>query len=290
MIYRITQYIQPWEIDDLERQADQLIRASYYIEAPKEVVLDITMNLEIVDWEQSNLPRQYFIDKYRFIKTKLEKYFTVEFDMDHKIQGCTDKRRSVTDKVQDYIIWLDSDLFFAIDTLPHLINGTKQITDQCYILSPEIIRYWDRSWDCITSQQFLDKPLNLRDFFDMYSLDYNRNSEIYLRKNSEIKFGGGWFTLFTDSFFKKIPLVSELGAYGPDDTYVSYCGMKLNISQYVVAGVVVSEVGSVLLEDKDYTKPLLSIKINDKQKISDKRLLELIQSFCEKIKEVIVEH
>jgi hypothetical protein len=282
MIYRIVQYIQPWEIDDLDRQADQLIRGSYFIEAPKNVVLDVTMNLEIVNWNESSLPKEYFVNKYRFIKTKLEKYFTVEFDTDCSIRGCTDKRRSVVDKIQDYIIWLDSDIFFAAETLSYLIKGTEQVTDDYYIISPEIIKYWDTSWDCITAQQFLDKPFNLRDSFDMYSLGTIVTAEdVYLRENSIIKFGGGWFTLFTDSFFKKITLIPELGAYAPDDTYVSYCGMKLGIPQYILAGVVVSEIGKRLLENKDYIRPLLNIKIRDKQKISDKELLELIQSFYE---------
>ena len=31
MIYRIVEYIQPWEIDDLERQINQMILSTYQI-------------------------------------------------------------------------------------------------------------------------------------------------------------------------------------------------------------------------------------------------------------------
>jgi hypothetical protein len=280
MIYRIIQYIQPWEIDDLERQANLLIQSSYYLEEPTKVIIDVTMNLKIVDWSQSKLPIEYFINKYAFIKTKLESYFIVEFDTDNTIEGCTDKRRAAMNKQQDYIIWLDTDLFFAVETLTLLINATKEITEDCYILSPEIIKYWDSSWDCITAEQYLNEPFTLRDTFDMYRLS-SISTDVYIKKNSTIKFGGGWFTLFTNSFFKKIPIIEQLGAYDPDDTYVSYCGIKKGIPQYVVAGVVVSEVGKRLLENKNYIKPLLSVKINDKQKISDRYLSQLIQNFHE---------
>ena len=77
-------------------------------------------------------------------------------------------------------------------------------------------------------------------------------------------------------------MVDELGAYAPDDTYLSYCGMKLRIPQYILAGTVVSEVGKRFLENKDYIKPLLKVKIQDKQKITDEQLNTLISEFYAK--------
>lgn len=281
MVYRIVQYIQPWEIDDLERQVDQLIKSSYLISDNKDTIIyDVTMNTEVVDWQESNLPQSYFVDKFEHLKIRLGYYYKAEFDIDNNIKGCTDKRRHCCKKEQDYIIWLDTDLYFSVQLLPLLILASKELKDEHFILTPQIIKYWDHSWDCITNPVFLDQPHNHRDFFDLYSVDtVTGDQQIGLVKNNQIKFGGGWFNLIKSSIFKEVPLVNELGAYAPDDTYLSLCGMRLNIPQYILTGVTVSEVGKKFLVGKDYIKKQLKVKIQDKQKITDQQLHTLVSTF-----------
>jgi hypothetical protein len=280
MEYRIVQYIQPWEIDDFERQVNQHIKSSYNIKNSKNIIFDVTLNLDMVDWNLSKIPKQYFLNKFKYLKSKLDIYFTTNFDTDSEIKGCTDKRRSVQNKNQNFIIWLDSDLYFSIYTLPYLINAAEIIESDCYILSPQLIRYWDSSWDCLVAERFLSQPYNHRDYFDVYSLDnIISNNEISIQHNNTIKFGGGWFNLFTNSVFKKIPIPIEIGSYGPDDTYISMCAIKKQIPQFILSNIIVSEVGSLHLLDSDYIKPFLSVKINDKEKISDSELFNLIKKF-----------
>lgn len=280
--FRIVQYIQPWEIDDLARQIEQHIKSSYYIPKNNKVIFDITMNMDVVNWDNSKIPYQYFTDKFLYLKTQLKQYFNVEFDLDENVKGCTDKRRQAQHKTQDYIIWLDSDIYFSYMTLPYLISSTEFIKEDNFILSPEIIKYWDNSWDCITHNKFLHEPFNHRDYFDLYAFDnLVVNNEISLRKNNIIKFGGGWFNLIKSTVFDIIPVINELGPYGPDDTYLSLCGKNI-IPQYILGGVVVSEIGKILLENKNYIKPQLDIKIQDKQKITDQELYFLLQKFIEK--------
>lgn len=281
--FRIVQYIQPWEIDDLTRQIEQHIKSSYFIPNNSEVIFDITMNIDVVDWDNSKIPSQYFIEKFKYLETQLKQYFKVEFDLDKDIKGCTDKRRQAQYKNQDFIIWLDSDIYFSHLTLPYLISSTEHITEDTFILSPEIIKYWDNSWDCIVHDKFLNEPYNHRDYFDLYEFDtLVTNNEIILRKNHTIKFGGGWFNLIKSTVFHQIPLIDELGPYAPDDTYLSLCGAS-TIPQYILGGVVVSEIGKRFLENKDYIKPLLKIKIQDKQKITDSELYQLVYKFHNKL-------
>jgi hypothetical protein len=285
MIYRIVEYIQPWEIDDLERQINQMILSTYQIKNDDKIIWDITLNIsdDIVDWVISTLPKQYFIDKYNYLKTKAEHYFITEFDMNSSIQGCTDKRRSIQNKNQDYIIWLDSDVFFSTLTLPYLINSTKLLNEPLYILTPEIIKYWDESWDVITHNKFLNEPFNHRDYFDSYSLDsLVYSNDIAIKKNKNIKFGGGWFNLFTSEIFKLIPIPEELGSYASDDYYLSICSKIIKIPQYIVEGVVVTEIGNKFLENKDYIKPYLNIKLKDRNRVSNQIFNNLIQEFHNK--------
>ena len=185
------------------------------------------------------------------------------------------KRRQAQYKIQDYIIWLDSDIYFSHLT-SYLISSTEHIQEDTFILSPEIIKYWDNSWDCIVHDKFLKEPHNHRDYFDLYVFDsLVTNNEISLRKNNTIKFGGGWFNLIKSTVFDKIPLIDELGSYAPDDTYLSICGKQI-IPQYILGGVVVSEIGKRLLENKIILNPYLILKSKDKQKISDNELYQLI--------------
>lgn len=278
-VFRIVQYIQPWEIDDLSRQIEQHIKSFYYLPDHSKIIFDVTMNMDVVDWDNSKISPQYFIDKFNYLKIQLKQYFTVEFGFDKNIKGCTDKRRQAQFKIQDYIIWLDSDVYFSYLTLPYLISSVSHIQEDTFILSPEIIKYWDDSWDCLVHDKFLKESHNHRDYFDLYSFDtLVKDNKISLSKNDFIKFGGGWFNLMTTTVFEKIPLVEELGSYAPDDTYLSICGKSI-IPQYILRGVVVSEIGKILLEDKNYIKPLLDIKIQNKQKISDIELHQLINKF-----------
>jgi len=276
---RIVQYLQPWEIDDFERQINQLIKSSYNIENPKNIIIDVTLNLEIIDWDYSKMPKEYFIDKFTAVCKRAQTRYSVEYDMDGNIQGVTDKRRSIETKAQDYIIWLDSDVFFPTTLLPYMVLATKNIDSGCFILSPQIIRYWDASWDVLTNKKYLSEPFNHRDYFESFSLDDEcSNSETTIITNpNRIKFGGGWFNLFSNSIFEKIPLPKEIGAYGPDDTYISECANRSHVTQYILSGQVVTEVGK--LYQTDYIKSLISSKIQDKQKITDSQLEELIYSF-----------
>ena len=278
-IYRIVQYIQPWEIDSFERQVNQLIKSSYSIEHLKNIILDVTMNLDIVDWNLSKLPREYFVNKFNVLERRANVRFKTEFDMDSQIRGAADKRRSIQYKQQDFIIWLDSDIFFPTSLLPYMIMATANIEANDYIVTPQLIRYWDSSWDVLTNEKYLTEPFNHRDYFDSFSLDNEcvNNTTSISRNAYGVKMGAGWFNLFTDSVLKKIPLPEELGSYGPDDTYVSYCASVLQIPQYILTGQIVTEVGK--LYDADYIKPLLHVTIVDKQKITDSEFTQLIKRF-----------
>jgi hypothetical protein len=281
--YRIVQYIQPWEIDSFERQVNQMILSSYFINSQSKIIWDVTLNTDIVNWDNSKIAYEFFLDKFKYLETIVNYYYCAEFDTDVHIQGAADKKRSCADKLQDYTIWLDSDIYFSQYTLASLISATDMIEDDMFVLTPEIIKYWDSSWDCITNQSFINEPYNLRDTFDLYSLDsIAHGTNIVVDKMNALKFGAGWFTCISDKLIKTIKIPIGLGSYGPDDTYIMLCGKHINVPQYVVRGIVVSEIGAKYETNKNYIKPLLEIKISDKQKISDMEFHKLIQEFYAK--------
>jgi hypothetical protein len=279
MRYRIVQYLQPWEIDNFERQVNKLIESSYYIENAKSIIWDVTLNLSIVDWKSSKIPKSYFIDKFSYLQQIVDYYYTAEFDVDETIQGSGDKKRICAEKLQDYTIWLDSDIFFPTQTLPMLIRSTEQIDETRYILTPEIVRWWDASWDCIVNKKYLTHPHEMRMSFDIYSLESTVDEEMQIKSIEQLKFGAGWFTLLTQQVLKEIKIPTEGGPYGVDDTYFMICGKMIGIKQYVLSGITVAEMSTRFLKNKDYIKPLLDVKISDKTRISTAEFNNLIQKF-----------
>lgn len=286
-IFRIVQYIQPWEIDDFERQVNEIIYSTYDLPKNIELIWDVTLNTSIVDWEKSSISKDYFIQKFNYLEKILSFYIKTEFDTDILIQGCCDKRRIYQNKKQDFIIWLDSDLFFTPNTLNTLINYALTLSDSYdkFILTPEIVKFWDSSWDIITSKHYINESYAYRETFDCYSLTNNlikENQEYNLKINKTPKFAGGWFNLFTNNIFESIPLIEEIGPYGPDDTYTMNCSYILGIPQFVIEGCVVSEIGNKY--KREYLKNCLEVTIANGKRISDQQLFELIEKFYEKNK------
>lgn len=282
--YRIVQYIQPWEIDDLERQIYKLIESSYMIEDGNKIIFDVTLNIsdKLVDWNESKLPQQFFIDKFKYLETILAYNFTTNFDTDKNIQGLIDKNRTIPDKTQDYIIWLDPDIFFTHLHLAYLVQISQTITDEYFILSPQCVKYWDNSWDCITNPKYLKFPDSIRATFDVMSLESEFNHEpVTIYKNPNMKVTG-WGSLFTTALLRKIRIPIEMGSYGPLDTYVAMCAPKLGATQYVMNNVVVADLAERFWKNKDYIKPLLSLKTIYKEgswKCIEPRFHKAVQDF-----------
>ena len=71
---RIVTHILPWEIDEYNQLLIQFKRNSYYLEKEDTVTFSTTLNLsnEIIDWDNSKLDREYFIEKFNLINQKLD--------------------------------------------------------------------------------------------------------------------------------------------------------------------------------------------------------------------------
>ena len=63
MTTQIVIHLLPQEIDWFEWQIKQLKQGSYYLENDDQVIIDVTLNLNLVNWKQSQLPKQLIIDK-----------------------------------------------------------------------------------------------------------------------------------------------------------------------------------------------------------------------------------
>ncbi len=170
----VSMFVFPWEIDSLERVLIGLKESSFNIHPEVKFTLSVTMDLSDrrVQWNSSSIPHEFFENKLKNL-TKLCNWCDYSFDINQSsdVYGAADKKRSDLAKYKDkadVFMWLDTDIYFPKHILYAISSFVLELKDPYYILTPEIIKYWDSSWDIITNKKYLNQPFNHRDFFDMF--------------------------------------------------------------------------------------------------------------------------
>jgi hypothetical protein len=270
MTTHIVVHLLPHEIDWFEWQAKQLKIGSVYIE--DKVLVDITLNLNLIKWEDSQLPKQYFIDKFNNIIKYFDWCETItDINDDNTCLGVDDKRRnSIRSSSSDNIVYLDCDVIFKPETLALLINGAKQIKNEYYILSPQTSKLWDWTWDVLVNEKHFNDPYGTERTIDPYSILTEDYGDVSLIPVNGFKFGGGWFNLLSTKLLKLTDIPDSFGPYGIDDTYVMMCcdvmkQKQLNPQQYVVGNLVVVE--NYKYRNNPYTPYLKIIDKKDEYRI-----------------------
>jgi hypothetical protein len=246
MTTQIIIHLLPHEIDWFEWQAKQLKIGSIYVE--DEVIIDVTLNLNLVNWSESQIPKQYFIDKFNQIKQYFGWCETIfEIDENNTCLGIDDKRRtSIRTHTPDNFIYLDCDVIFKPETLALLINGAKQVKNEYYIISPQTPKLWDITWDVLVNEKYINEQYRFERIVDPYSILTEDYGDISLKHIDVFKFGGGWFNLLSTKLLKLTDIPDSFGPYGIDDTYVMYCcdiikQKGIGAQQYVINNLVVAE-------------------------------------------------
>lgn len=240
----------------VERTLIQLKRASFYLSGKVDYHIDITMSVsdELFDWNESEIKSVFFSRKFN----SLEKYtdwctsnFRIERNSD--INGCVSQRRYTTNRYSDYDfhIWLDTDIIFNEMTLYYVESGSIGLCEnhKHFVLTPEIVKVWDDTWDCLVNENFLDKPLN----YHNTDCDPYKDTKIWgnvqlesVRNNiygqPAMKFAGGWFTCLSNPLLQKIGIPESIGHYGIEDTFIMWGADKLGIDyQFKLKNLVVCE-------------------------------------------------
>jgi len=255
----------PREIDQLERLCNSLRESYYFVEDQIDIILDVTLNLNdyFIDWEESKIPKSFFIQKFENIKNFNDWTYNNVFELsdDDKCLGINDKRRnSINNDINaEYLMYLDLDVYFPNISFISLVQLLNQLDSNYNIISLETVRLWDQSWDVLTNKNYIQENHQFFKNLDPYrvnkiAFDHLINDEISIRNVNPIKFGGGWFNVFSKNLLKFITIPDSLGSYGLDDTFVmmaSNCMKQkgYNINQYALEGLVCIENNRYTLYD-----------------------------------------
>ena len=255
MKYHISIHISPYEIDNYQTFIHQLRRNLNHVE--DEIIFTPYLNLSkyFYNWEDSTLSPFYFVDRFNELNDIVREYCVIDehVNFDEKILGAFSYKTMFLNKYKnevDAFIWFDSDMIFPDNTIHMLIASHKSSETKYCIVTPQIHRLWDTTWDILVNKDYINIPASHDNYFgfDGYSL-YKRNDEdIFLDTSKQkFKFASGWCNLLSSELFRDlIDFTYDLGHYGPDDTFIMclldyYKHIGKDINQYIVRGVVVTE-------------------------------------------------
>lgn len=250
----ITIFALPGEIDDLALLLHTLKRNSVCLTGRITYRVEVTLCLseELTNWAATKIPLSFFAERARELCEKCLTWceFKCHIETGSEILGCVSQRRASLkhNPNAEFFIWLDCDLFFPDDTLKCLEDAYfEHLSDDAWhIVTPEVVRQWDDSWDLITNKAFLDKPIDYHVTVDTIATCLTPIGARKTRICPTFKLAGGWATLVSGKLLRRIGVPDKLGHYGNEDTFLSACTgyMKrigFNAFQVIVENLVVGE-------------------------------------------------
>jgi hypothetical protein len=293
MNIKIICHIMPWEIDYALLTFTQLKKSKYYLPEDVNITVEPVLNLSsyIIDWDNSKLPKEYFIEKFNTISLLLKDYkYTGRIYEGDEIYGHLNSQRESVSEETDYYIGMCPDMYFTEHTLYYLTEYAKTIKDKYFVLSPQHRKLSDASWDVSTDPDFLNIPYekyNDVDVYDMRSHIKNRNVDVFPELNTHAKFAG-WFDIYSKAFYEDLfPIQDDWSGYGPWDLYCLILNQYLkqagiNYNHYTLKGQTTGEYWTgPFIDVKGYTgyyKNLLTLKdIPNQRQVFESNLNQYIE-------------
>ena len=295
MNIKILMHLMPWEVDYALLQFIQLKKSSQYISSEDKIYIDVALNLSsyIINWEESKLPKEFFINKFNTLLSLLDWAIVrpIIYEGD-KLWGHLDFEKNKIESHIDYYLAICPDMWFHEHTLSYMISSAKQITTKYAIITPEIHKLWDWTWDELVNKNYKDVPYEDWNKSDIFEIQSRVLEEPYLEQTSRFKYAG-WFDLYSKDFHELIPIPDDWKGYGPWDYYsmlISDIAVKngIDIKEYVLRNQIICEYHPNK-EDKgnfiDYYKDLLSLnKIENQRTVVESKFPYYIEQWVNKNK------
>ena len=290
----------PWEIDYALLSFSQFKKSKYYFSNEDNINIETVLNLSsyTIDWNNSKLPKEFFIEKYNQISNLLTDYNHIKkiYDGD-KIYGHLNLQKECISPEIDYYIAVCPDMYFSEHLLAYLIEGAKSVKNKYFVITPQISKLWDNSWDILVNPLYKNTPYKTWsdiDVFDIIHNDSNSEQDIVLTPLDHSKYAG-WCDLYSKTFYEDlVPVWDEWEGYGSWDWYTLIVTEEFknrggDFQQYLLEGKTIFEYSVGPLKDgfSDYYKKFLSLnstldqKENFKSKVfhyANTRISQLLKS------------
>lgn len=251
-VFQILTHLMPWEIDNCLILFDTLSRARKFT---KQIYnIDVALNLSSyhVNWEQSKLDKDFFKEKLHYYAKLLEGFNEVNITIyeGEDNYGHLDLQKAVIKPENDYYICITPDQLFHPSILYYFENSVGLIPEKYFLITAEIPKFWDRSWDIISNENFNHIPYQDAgyDFLSINRYDALHVAEtdsIDLIKLNTFKFAG-WLDLFNKNFYETlVPVPEDWVGYGQWDLYsllildyLKHTNFPIDVAQYKLKNAV----------------------------------------------------
>jgi hypothetical protein len=252
--FQLNTHVMPWEVDYCLLLFNTLSTAK--MRTSNFFKIDIALNISDyhIDWNSSKLDKEYFIEKMEFYKRLLDVFDEVNFHIysGKENQGHLDLQKAVVRPENDYYICICPDQIFDKSILNIFEQSVNEIEEKYFIITPEIPKFWDVSWDIISNDHFNYLPKK-SDGYSYEFLSINRyealdiinNNPIQLEKLTDFKFAG-WLDLYSKDLYEKlVPVPKDWVGYGQWDLYamlvlknISLTNLPISVSQYKLKNLI----------------------------------------------------
>ncbi|MFA5549772.1 MAG: hypothetical protein WDA10_14605 [Porticoccaceae bacterium] len=287
MKFVISIFLLPYEIDDLSRMVNQLKLGANLLSGRHQWVMDVNLCLadDMVDWGNSSIDKQFFVEKLNNLARQSD-WCEARFTCIEHIKGCVSQRRKslLENPDADHFIWIDGDIFFSERTITFVEQAAERLSDTnpMFILTPEVVRLWDSTWDCLVNEQYISKPLGYQAENDPFT-DSGIKGKVSLelvncnvKGQPRFKFAGGWFTCLSAPLLNRVRIPETFGHYGLEDTFIMHAAEKFvelgleDIKQFKLKNAIVCE----NYKFRDYAYLLNRLSIIDRR-VEFKKISEL---------------
>ena len=262
MKVKISYHIMPYEIDYALVSYMQLKKTFYHLPKNVDIEIDTVMNCSnyLIDWDKTKLPKSFFIQKFNDLEILLNGYkVNSKIYEGNECYGLLDMQRDSYCGA-DYYINITPDMYFSEYLLPLMLEATKVIPNKYYVVTPEIHKMWDHTWDEITNQRYIDVPYADWNSTDVFEIRHNMkidNAEVRLEPTQRSKWAW-WLDLYNREFYEELaPVQDDWYGYGPWDwwslmltEYVKARGV--DFQEYILRGQTIFEYPVGSLKEKGF--------------------------------------
>lgn len=263
--FKIIQHYMPWEIDYMLLSFSQLKKSKYYLPKDIKVTIEVDLNLSsyIINWDKSKLPKEFFINKAKQLSYLLKDYeYTLKVYDGNELYGGLDAVKKNISVDTDFYISICPDMYFSETLLSYITQFALKVPNKYFIITPQISKLWDYTWDEITNPLYQDIPYEGWNEADIFDIRYNNKistEEISLYPTIRSKWAG-WCDLYNKAFYEELcPMQKEWKGYGPWDWYsmmlTEYVKTKnIDFQQYLLKGETIFEYSVGPLKDGGFSK------------------------------------
>ena len=285
----VVTHVMPLELEMFERFIIYYKEGFKYLDDTDDVTMYVTLNLnpKLTDWENSELKPQWFIDKFTKAMEGIRSYLQIV--MDDSLWGTTQQKREVIKLDYDQFIFVDPDISIHEQQLKMQLLAAEQVSGK-FVISPNIPRWWDSSWDVIVHPDFKQTELHQFRTKETWNNTFTQSpSEINLQMLPSFKFGCGMHTLYSKEFWDLIGIPTEFGGYGSEDTFAMVASgiakkAGIDVRQYTLNGLYITED-----KDESHREPSYKDKVkvfdlkHDGKKYSNEIMGEVLQKFSDSL-------